>query len=181
MITKTQATDVICGEAYDLAKCFVENYLPPDADLTENYHGQIKYSPILGALANFVTDVSGTQIGLMEFDPEGFASWLYADDFGLNIVLDPRQMQIWAQQNALPIHTQRLRCVIHELGHIFLSNIVPSAQPPTKYGIQAQSVPEREEEKAWAFTFMFLAVLLGDYSYRRRVKNKDDNTVAVHV
>lgn len=190
MIDKKKV-DFICSEAYSYASVLDQEYFS-SLDITKNYHGKTAASPILAALAQFALDTANCHLAHIQFTPNGFGSWLFADGDSYTIVMNPHQMQHWFQMDGMLIHTQIVRAVIHEIGHVVLSaKVVEEAdgrrgraralgQGSVKNGIA--SVEPGEEEKAWVFTWMVLGIVLGSYSRRRREGvPEDDNTIIAHV
>lgn len=103
-----------------------------------------------------------------------FSSWLFlsAED-EINIVLDLEMMRSWSQTSGLPFAIQRIRSIIHELGHIiFSTHLIFNA----KAGSFMPKATAKEEEVAWVYTFAFLACLVGDYSLTVRASRDTDET-----
>lgn len=128
--------------------------------------------PQVTTLSLFAYQVFGLRVlPFNDAHRQGYASWLMkSSPATFNIAVFPRQMTAWWEANGVPRPVQFIRSIIHEIGHYKLSKYVTS--DPSTPGFSPAASPE-EEEKAWVFTFLFLAILVGDYSYRRRKSIED--------
>ncbi len=118
------------------------------------------------ALARFVFDLTGATIqNFQQLPAKNYASWLFAASIGqTSIYLDERQMISWHQQTKVPVRSQQIRSIVHELGHLQFSLRLLTGQTGT---FVSPSYPV-EEEKAWVYGIFFLGLLVGDYSFHCR-------------
>ena len=116
----------------------------------------------LPALARFVFDLTGATIQSFNALPaREYASWLFAiSDVTTAIYLDEGQMHNWHQRTGMPVEVQKVRSIVHEVGHLQFSVRLLTC-PPNQF--VPPSYPE-EEEKAWVYAMTFLGVVMGDYS-----------------
>lgn len=128
----------------------------------------------LPALSLFVTNLTGaTVVPFKKLPHPNFASWLFSvSESDMAIYLDQRQMLVWQQQTGSDVQTQQIRSILHELGHLRLA-------PRLMEGPTATFAPHataNEEENAWAYAMIFLALVLGDYclNARQHPHNCDD-------
>ena len=108
-----------------------------------------------------------------------FASWLMKlSSTRAGIALAISQMRQWEwmpdaqtvfQSRGIPLPTQKIRSLIHEVGHHHISDLcgLRRTTPEEEVGL-SRSADGREEELAWVYTFVFLSILLGDYSFLSR-------------
>ncbi|HEY0552240.1 MAG TPA: hypothetical protein VGF13_21750 [Verrucomicrobiae bacterium] len=128
----------------------------------------------LPALNLFVANLTGaTVVPFKKLPHPNFASWLFSvAPENMAIYLDQRQMVVWQQQTGATVQTQQIRSIAHELGHLRLA-------PRLQNGPLATFAPHataNEEENAWVYAMMFLALVLGDYCFsaRQHPHNCDD-------
>ena len=81
------------------------------------------YVRAINGLKAFLNDAD--ELGIVDFVnvemlPEpNFASWLMKTDEGhIGIGLLERQMKYWAKVGGMPVRAQKLRSIIHEIGHL---------------------------------------------------------------
>lgn len=118
-------------------------------------------------LEKFISRETGIGIVPMTL-PNEYASWLIADGTGsMSIAIDPIQLMMWFQQTKKPIEQQRILSLIHEFAHTQIT-------PRLAEGITEEALP-KEEERAWVYTYVFLSIVCGHYSFRARtVSDVDD-------
>jgi len=145
---------------------------------------------LLGALADFVYINGGAKID--NFDKQKdheFGAWLcctedWTEEFKkYKILLYPQQMEKLSESNDFPPIIQKIRCIIHELGHILMSPPKPDPEhslPGTKEYLAKTQSPTNEE-KAWIFTFCFFATIWGQHAFQIREKGDADNTLIAWV
>jgi hypothetical protein len=129
---------------------------------------------------------SGVQFVKMSINEDNYASWvmplgaLSGDTSKVYIAIDPGQIEIWENESGMPKNVQETRVMIHEFAHFLFhprltvpSPMVVGAETGTK---RANISTPEEEEQAWVFAFMFLALVMGDYSLKCRRAVNIDNT-----
>lgn len=170
MIAKGHFSDV-SAVAYDCALSFRNEFMSEDAlDLRSVGRRGLASPPILSDLILYVQEVFECDIYPLEISEQGFASWLVisgdkaegSDRY--SIALDNGPMMSWTAQTGMPLATQKIRSILHEIGHLHFS--LKTHDPNTVPFIGV--VQPIEEEKAWVFAMTFLGVLLGDYSFSSR-------------
>jgi len=128
---------------------------------------------------------------VVEFDElpkPGFASWLHVSSehqgrvTGATIGIDSQLLNEWFVRHSMPIVCQLVRSILHELGHHKCSPQL-LRRPLNANGFSADA-SEIEEEKAWVYAFVFLAVLAGDYARecrRERARFDRDDVPRIYI
>ena len=105
----------------------------------------------------------------------GFSSWLFhVGDGNYQIALDDEQINEWEKETGLPAGVQKIRSILHEVGHYHLSK---GAQPNEGSGpaFFKDSEPY-EETQAWHYAMSFLGIVIGSYAADARDSNKPDDS-----
>jgi hypothetical protein len=102
------------------------------------------------------------------------------------IVCDTMQIERWAKEQmkiltaaevtSAPTYlagVQMLRSLIHELGHLRLSEALMETIGGNAIGKKFVPATPAEEQKAWVFAFMFLGLLIGAYAFQTRRDERD--------
>lgn len=154
--------------AYNDAVIFSTRYLPPRDFFAQDTH--MDFELTIARLKLFVLKQTACRI-IPDFDllpVKNFASWLARTKDGKGaIFLFARQMMNWEQTSRMPQRVQKIRSIIHELGHIRLTPKLLISAKPGEITIPAS--PE-EERVAWVYCLNFLAVILGEYSLNSRIQ-----------
>lgn len=112
----------------------------------------------------------------------GYASWLTVSNETPKgaIQLFVKPMIVWHEQTRIPQGVQKIKTILHELGHVCMTprllQRTPNAGGP--YDLRAT---EEEEEIAWVYAIAFLGVLVGDYSRQMQSKFLTDDTPRVYL
>jgi hypothetical protein len=127
-------------------------------------------------LAEFL-QLNGCQLYILEdFKLPGrdFASWLFTlSGDTMRIVVDQKRLRQWARVSRLPLDVQKVRSILHELGHLQLSDTLKKGRK-NRF---TRSATAFEEERAWIYSMLFLALLMGDYArYNRTPPRFADDT-----
>jgi len=139
------------------------------------------YARVIARLKHFIhRTCRGTLILHLTYDDvPGFASWLVRSGNGTGgIALYVTQMVKWAAKTKMPLHVQKIRSIIHELGHIKLSpHLLQNTLPPAPRQDVRRSpyASPFEEEMAWVFACAFMGFFLGDYSFNSRKDHARDD------
>lgn len=148
----------VCAEAHVHAAFFLsarnKHRIRPEEFLSDP-------AKAAAALEAFIQDYTGIAVVPVSL-PDHFASWLVADATGsISIAIDPEHLVAWSQQTGKSVNNQRTLALIHEFAHTQITPRLLTA------GVTLAAFP-REEERAWAFTYAFLAVVCGEYSFQKR-------------
>jgi len=172
---------LVCNKAHEDATEFHDNYLSGTTrEFFDREPRLIKRA--VSDVIKFCTLHAALSVQTVLVLPRpNFASWLIKlSPTQGGIAMAENQMRQWEwmppdgnpyHAKGIPVPTQKIRSMIHELGHHVISDLcglnstirtgVPAGQPV------APSVPH-EEELAWVYAFTFLGILLGDYALESR-------------
>lgn len=154
------------SEAKKLAEHFWNHLESDQVKLLAALGEEGKTSAILTELSKYVEAYLGSQVQYVRRLPPGYASWLWVINSNFVIVVDVQQLDVWAKRDASPpVAVQKIRSIVHELGHILLHGT--QLKPQNAPGPVA-SVDATQEAAAWVFAMTFVGVLFGCYSERSR-------------
>lgn len=139
----------------------------------QDHKGKSGYAMVIARLKLFLHCSHRITVHDLEEAQPGFASWLLKCGDGKGgIALYSKTMASWAGRSGMPLHVQKIRCIIHELGHIKTNPDLLNNTPAAK---NAPYATAEDEETAWAFTGAFLGLMLGRYSKMIRATRLEDD------
>lgn len=154
----------VCHEAYLHAQYFLSARHGPTITPKTFFEDPTR---AVQALEDFVSNATGITVVPATLKNQ-FASWLIADRAGsMSIAIDQTQLISWQHSTGKPIPNQRILSLIHEFAHTQIT-------PRLTKGVTASAYP-MEEERAWIYTYVFLSVICGDYSFNARTTSNIDD------
>lgn len=167
------------SEAKRLAEDFWSHVESDNAKLLATLGLNGKTSLMLTELSRYTEAFLGSQVHYTRKLSPGYASWLYIVDNKFRIVVDVQQIDLWSTGHASPPPAvQKIRSIIHELGHILLHG---EQLKPTQAVGPVVSVSPVQEAAAWVFAMTFVGVLLGCYSEHSRSAHQCDDAPRVFL
>lgn len=182
MIEYDKLRDDVLSAAYDDVLAFFREFLP------EGGPRFVTSSDWAHSFAYIIADAP-PQVFAQSFPKKEYGSWLAVLDRSdpvnpvAAIAINEGKLIEWEEtppgRVPVPAVLQEARAILHEVGHIHLHpHLLRDDAPAPPYTPEAA---RREEEEAWVYAFVTLAVLLGDYAYFMRVTKDMDNTPGVGV
>lgn len=173
-----EATDFAHADSMEFSRHILHDEVCFDP---ETWNPNIKRNKEVLAFYKFAALYDCPVFQLGSLPQSGYCSWLFrTSDKGFSIGICYSQMVDWLIEDAMPVPTQTIRAILHELGHKRVSLIATGEANKSDIG-PITNVPKEEEEKAWVYAVTFLGIMLGDYAKARKDAEGFDDSPKVFL